>query len=106
MGAYRNRMSQTPNLDKLAKQSLIFNNAFTSASSCSPSRASILTGRFTLLLLIGKIHKISIDFYTNYPISFTRNAKPREWHVWTSSRRSSFQCIRCGTIATINPTRK
>ncbi|XP_055298510.1 N-sulphoglucosamine sulphohydrolase [Sitodiplosis mosellana] len=44
MGAYRNRMCQTPNLDALAKRSLIFNNAFASVSSCSPSRASILTG--------------------------------------------------------------
>lgn len=44
MGAYRNRICQTPNLDRLAKQSLIFNNAFASVSSCSPSRASILTG--------------------------------------------------------------
>lgn len=44
MGAYRNRINQTPNLDDLAKQSLIFNNAFTSVSSCSPSRAALLTG--------------------------------------------------------------
>lgn len=44
MGVYRNRICQTPNMDALAKQSLIFNNAFTSVSSCSPSRASILTG--------------------------------------------------------------
>lgn len=44
MGAYRNRICQTPNLDSLAKDSLIFNNAFTSVSSCSPSRASLLTG--------------------------------------------------------------
>lgn len=45
MGAYRNRICQTPNLDALAKNSLIFNNAFTSASSCSPSRAALLTGQ-------------------------------------------------------------
>ncbi|XP_058130265.1 N-sulphoglucosamine sulphohydrolase [Anopheles ziemanni] len=44
MGAYRNRIVQTPFLDALAKESLIFNNAYTSVSSCSPSRASILTG--------------------------------------------------------------
>lgn len=36
MGTYRNKICQTPNLDKLAKESLIFNNAYTSASSCSP----------------------------------------------------------------------
>uniref|UniRef100_A0A182SY23 Sulfatase N-terminal domain-containing protein n=1 Tax=Anopheles maculatus TaxID=74869 RepID=A0A182SY23_9DIPT len=44
MGAYRNRIVQTPFLDALAKESLIFNNAYASVSSCSPSRAAILTG--------------------------------------------------------------
>lgn len=44
IGAYRNKIVQTPKLDALAKQSLIFNNAYASVSSCSPSRASILTG--------------------------------------------------------------
>ncbi|XP_035777320.1 N-sulphoglucosamine sulphohydrolase-like [Anopheles albimanus] len=44
MGAYRNRIVQTPYLDALAKESLIFNNAYSSVSSCSPSRAAILTG--------------------------------------------------------------
>lgn len=39
-----NKICQTPNLDALAKRGLIFNNAFTSVSSCSPSRAQILTG--------------------------------------------------------------
>ncbi|XP_055607994.1 N-sulphoglucosamine sulphohydrolase [Uranotaenia lowii] len=44
IGAYRNKIVQTPSLDALAKESLIFNNAYASVSSCSPSRASILTG--------------------------------------------------------------
>ncbi|XP_059470427.1 N-sulphoglucosamine sulphohydrolase isoform X1 [Neocloeon triangulifer] len=43
MGAY-NSMCITENLDKLAKKSLIFDNAFTAVSSCSPSRSAILTG--------------------------------------------------------------
>lgn len=44
MGTYRNKICQTPNLDTLGKRSLIFNNAYTSVSSCSPSRSAILTG--------------------------------------------------------------
>lgn len=36
MGTYRNKICQTPNLDALGKRSLIFNNAYTSVSSCSP----------------------------------------------------------------------
>ncbi|XP_067618059.1 N-sulphoglucosamine sulphohydrolase [Eurosta solidaginis] len=44
-GAYLNKFCQTPNLDTLAQRGLIFNNAFTSVSSCSPSRAQLLTGQ-------------------------------------------------------------
>ncbi|NWX91098.1 SPHM sulfohydrolase, partial [Nothoprocta pentlandii] len=43
-GAYNNSAIRTPNLDALARRSLVFQNAFTAVSSCSPSRASILTG--------------------------------------------------------------
>ena len=39
-----NPIIQTPHLDALAAQSVIFNNAFTSVSSCSPSRSALLTG--------------------------------------------------------------
>lgn len=45
MGAYLNKYCQTPNLDALASNGLLFNNAFTSVSSCSPSRAQLLTGQ-------------------------------------------------------------
>ncbi|KAM7035303.1 N-sulfoglucosamine sulfohydrolase [Acridotheres tristis] len=44
IGAYNNSAIRTPNLDALARRGLVFQNAFTSVSSCSPSRASILTG--------------------------------------------------------------
>ncbi|XP_074081083.1 N-sulfoglucosamine sulfohydrolase [Macrotis lagotis] len=43
-GTYNNSAISTPHLDALAQRSLIFHNAFTSVSSCSPSRASLLTG--------------------------------------------------------------
>ena len=41
---YNNMVCKTPNLNALAKRSVIFRNAFTSVSSCSPSRSAILTG--------------------------------------------------------------
>ncbi|CAI9555953.1 unnamed protein product, partial [Staurois parvus] len=44
MNVYNNTAIQTPHLEELAKRSLIFKNAFTSVSSCSPSRGAILTG--------------------------------------------------------------
>ena len=36
----------TPNIDKLAKNGMVFNRAYAAAAICSPTRASILTGRY------------------------------------------------------------
>ncbi len=36
----------TPNIDRLARQAMIFTNAHASASVCTPSRYGILTGRY------------------------------------------------------------
>ncbi|MEN2281622.1 sulfatase [Algoriphagus sp. SE2] len=38
---------ETPNLDKLASKSMIFTNGYANSAVCSPSRASIMTGKFT-----------------------------------------------------------
>ena len=45
LGAYGNKQIRTPNIDILATEGVLFNNAFVSTPSCTPSRASILTGR-------------------------------------------------------------
>ncbi|MBK1875468.1 sulfatase family protein [Pelagicoccus mobilis] len=37
---------ETPHIDQLAKGGLLFENAYVTASSCSPSRCSIITGRY------------------------------------------------------------
>lgn len=45
-GCYGNPDVQTPNIDKLANNGMRFTNAILTASSCSPSRISIMTGRY------------------------------------------------------------
>src|SRR4026209_895002 len=44
-GAYGIPWVHTPNFDRLAAHGLLFRNASTPDAKCSPSRASILTGR-------------------------------------------------------------
>ena len=45
-GCYGNKDVKTPNIDKLAEEGLIFKNMYLTTSSCSPSRNSIITGRY------------------------------------------------------------
>ena len=46
LGCYGNLDVKTPNIDYLANNGLIFKNTYLTTSSCSPSRNSILTGRY------------------------------------------------------------
>ncbi|EAZ81337.1 sulfatase family protein [Algoriphagus machipongonensis] len=45
-GVYGDQVVQTPTFDRLAKEGALFTNAYTASPSCSPSRASILLGRY------------------------------------------------------------
>ena len=46
LGAYGDRLARTPTLDRLAKESIRFTHAFTTAPVCAPSRAAIITGMY------------------------------------------------------------
>ncbi|UOF88757.1 sulfatase [Fodinisporobacter ferrooxydans] len=46
MGFNGNKNIQTPNMDRLAKKSIVFDNAFLGSYPCMPARRDILTGRY------------------------------------------------------------
>jgi len=46
VGAYGNDFIRTPNIDRLAKQGVLFNNAYANAPICSASRQSMLTAKY------------------------------------------------------------
>jgi len=45
-GVYGDPVARTPTFDRLAAEGALFFNAYTSSPSCSPARASVLTGRY------------------------------------------------------------
>src|SRR5215216_6711227 len=42
---YGDKVVKTPNFDRVAREGVLFNFCFSAAPSCTPSRASILTGQ-------------------------------------------------------------
>ncbi len=46
MSCYGSRINETPNLDRIAKEGMRFDNCFCTNSICEPSRAAILTGTY------------------------------------------------------------
>ena len=44
IGAYGNPDVRTPHIDQLAKEGMLFNNAFAVNGMCSPTRATLMTG--------------------------------------------------------------
>ena len=45
LGVYGQKYIETPNIDKLAKSGMIFNNHYTGAPVCAPARSVLLTGK-------------------------------------------------------------
>ena len=45
-GCYGSTFYETPNIDKLASQGMRFTNAYAACPVCSPTRASIMTGKY------------------------------------------------------------
>ena len=59
-GVYGCRWVETPSFDRIAKEGILFRNAYTPNAKCAPSRATILTGRYSWQLeeagKIGRAH--------------------------------------------------
>jgi arylsulfatase A-like enzyme len=49
ISAYDTRLTKTPNIDRIAKEGMLFSNACVTNSICAPSRAVILTGKHSHL---------------------------------------------------------
>lgn len=67
-GAYGDKVVKTPAFDRVAADGVLFTHAFCSVSSCSPSRATILTGQNFWQLgeaanLRGTLHKDQFQVY-------------------------------------------
>ena len=49
ISAYSRKLIQTPNIDRIAKEGMLFENSYVTNSICAPSRATMLTGKYSSL---------------------------------------------------------
>ncbi|MCL5245655.1 sulfatase [Cellulophaga sp. 20_2_10] len=86
LGCYGSNIAITPNIDKLASQGLLFNNAYCQQAICGPSRASLLTG----------IRPETSGIYHNY-IKF-RDVNPDVITLPQQFKNNGYETVYCGKI--------
>ena len=84
-GVYGNPVVRTPNIDGLAKDGMLFRHAYLTANSCSPSRSSIITGRYPHNTGAEQLHwplpSASVTFVEKLKGAGYYTAAAGKWHL-------------------------
>jgi N-sulfoglucosamine sulfohydrolase len=85
IGCYGHPTIRTPNLDRLAREGMKFTRGFVTAASCSPSRASMLTGRYPHNTDAEELHwavpKEQVTFVEQLRAAGYWTAAAGKWHL-------------------------
>jgi len=110
LSCYGSRLNKTPNLDRLAKEGMLFNNCFCTNSICAPCRAVILTGKYSHIN--GKIDNTKQNPFDGAQQTFPkllRNAGYQtamigKWHLRTEPTGFDYWNVLPGQGKYHNPT--
>ena len=76
LGCYGDPTVKSPNIDRLAARGMVFEHSFVQQALCSPSRISMLSGRYpstTQIFEIGRTLRTTMPDITTLPQHFKNN---------------------------------
>lgn len=86
LSAYGSRINRTPNIDRIGREGMRFENCFAVNSICSPSRASILTGKYSHVHGVTVFNRFDGSQWT-FPKAFQQagyfTAIIGKWHLFS-----------------------
>lgn len=107
IGAYGSRIGRTPRIDRLAREGALFEHCFCVNSICVPSRASVLTGRYSHANGV----RTNADALPQGALTFPRILKDAgyataivgKWHLQTEPEGFDHWCVLPGQGAYFDP---
>ena len=108
ISAYGNKLVKTPGIDRIANEGVLFNKAYVTNSICGPSRATILTGKYSHKNGFKDNEHSSFDGSQNTFIKELTNAGYQtawigKWHLETEPQGFSYWQVLPGQGSYYNP---
>nr|MBI1232777.1 sulfatase-like hydrolase/transferase [Cytophagales bacterium] len=91
LGCYGHPLVKSPNLDRMAEEGIQFSNFYLTTSSCSPSRTSIISGRYPHNTGAAELHTPLPEEILTFPELLKKagyfTAQAGKWHMGDAPRR-------------------
>lgn len=108
ISAYGSNRNTTPNIDRLAEEGMLFENCYVTNSICAPSRATILTGKYSHLNGVVDNHSTAFDGnQQTFPKLLKKNgyqtAIVGKWHLKSTPTGFDYHNVLVGQGQYYNP---
>lgn len=85
---------ETPNIDKFAKQNLVFSNAYAGGANCVPSRAALMSGQYsprTGVYAVGTTNRGPVKEMRLMPVPNTAQLSPENFTMAKALKRAGYR---------------